>query len=102
MLCEEWGFLLALTILLSIAGLGIYSRKASLRSRSAFYSICSCCAAGMLVFQMMMNVFGVVDLFPLTGVTLPFISLGGSSMISVWGMLAFIKSSDERTYAVKK
>ena len=56
----------------------------------------------MLVFQMMLNVFGVVDIFPLTGVTLPFISLGGSSLISVWGLLAFIKASDERTYALKR
>ncbi|MBQ6143234.1 MAG: FtsW/RodA/SpoVE family cell cycle protein, partial [Clostridia bacterium] len=73
-----------------------------IRSRSAFYSIASCCGAGMLVFQMMLNVFGVVDILPLTGVTLPFISLGGSSLISVWGILAFIKASDERTYAIKR
>ena len=50
---------------------------------------------------MMMNVFGVVVILPLTGVTLPFISLGGSSMISVWGLLAFVKSADERTYAAR-
>lgn len=101
MLCEEWGLILALTVVLCIAFIGIYARSASLRSRSTFYSIASCCAAGMLVFQMMMNVFGVVDILPLTGVTLPFISLGGSSMISVWGLLAFVKSSDERTYAAR-
>ncbi len=102
MLCEEWGVVLALLVLLSIAFLGIYARKASIKSRSALYSIASCCAAGMIVFQMMMNVFGVVDIFPLTGVTLPFISLGGSSLISVWGLLAFIKASDERTYGLKR
>jgi cell division protein FtsW (lipid II flippase) len=101
MLCEEWGLILALTSVMCIAFIGIYARSASLRSRSTFYSIASCCAAGMLVFQMMMNVFGVVDILPLTGVTLPFISLGGSSMISVWGLLAFVKSSDERTYAAR-
>lgn len=101
MLCEEWGLILALTVVMCIAFMGVYARSASLRSRSTFYSIASCCAAGMLVFQMTMNVFGVVDILPLTGVTLPFISLGGSSMISVWGLLAFVKSSDERTYAAR-
>lgn len=102
MLCEEWGLILAVIILFSIAFLGIYSRKASVKSRSAFYSIAACCASGMIVFQMIMNVFGVVDILPLTGVTLPFVSQGGSSLISVWGLLAFIKASDERTYALRR
>lgn len=102
MLCEEWGLLMALTALIGIAFLGIYARKVSARSRSAFYAIASCCCAGMLIFQMMMNVFGVVDILPLTGITLPFISLGGSSMVSAWGLLAFIKVSDERTYGLKR
>ena len=102
MICEEWGLIMAMLVLTAIAFIGVYARSASIRSRSAFYSIASCCGAGMLVFQMMLNVFGVVDIFPLTGVTLPFISLGGSSLISVWGLLAFIKASDERTYALKR
>ncbi len=101
MLCEEWGLILALTVLMCVVFIGIYARSASIRSRSTFYSIASCCAAGMLVFQMIMNVFGATDILPLTGVTLPFISLGGSSMISVWGLLAFVKASDERTYAAR-
>ncbi len=102
MLCEEWGLLMALTALIGIAFLGIYARKVSSRSRSVFYAIASCCSAGMLIFQMMMNVFGVVDILPLTGITLPFISLGGSSMVSAWGLLAFIKVSDEKTYGLKR
>ena len=56
----------------------------------------------ILVFQSLLNIFGPLDVIPLTGVTLPFISAGGSSMISVWGMMAFIKASDERTYAVRR
>ena len=102
MICEEWGVILAILLLLSISFFGIYSRKASVKSRSAFYSIAACCASGMIVFQMIMNVFGVVDILPLTGVTLPFISQGGSSLISVWGLLSFIKASDERTYALRR
>ena len=46
--------------------------------------------------------FGTTDILPLTGVTLPFVSHGGSSMISSFALLAFIKSADERTYALKR
>ena len=56
----------------------------------------------MLLFQTALNVFGATDVLPMTGVTLPFISSGGSSMISVWGMMAFLKASDERTYAARR
>ena len=52
--------------------------------------------------QLSLNIFGATDILPLTGVTFPFISAGGSSMISCWGMFAFIKAADERTYAIKK
>jgi len=40
-----------------------------------------------------------VDLLPLTGVTFPFVSNGGSSMIGAWGLLAFIKAADTRQNA---
>lgn len=99
MLCEEWGMILGILVLLTVALLAIYVKCAGVRCRSAFYTIASCCAAGMLTFQMIMNVFGVTDILPLTGVTLPFISMGGSSLVSVWALMAFIKASDERTYS---
>lgn len=99
MLCEEWGMILSIIILLMIVLLAIYVKKACTQCRSVFYTISSCCAAGMIVFQMIMNVFGVTDILPLTGVTLPFVSMGGSSLISVWALIAFIKASDDRTYS---
>ena len=36
---------------------------------------------------------------PLTGVTFPFVSNGGSSKVCVWGLLAFIKAADTRQNA---
>lgn len=99
---EEMGIVVAFTIAIAIAALIIYARSVTTRSRSTFYSITACCAAGLLVIQMSLNIFGATDVLPLTGVTLPFISLGGSSMVSCWGLIAFIKAADERTYAVKR
>jgi cell division protein FtsW len=102
MLCEELGLLLALVAVISLALLVFYARADVTRSRSTFYSISACAAAGMLLFQTCLNIFGATDVLPMTGVTLPFISLGGSSMVAVWGLLAFIKASDERTYAARR
>nr|WP_319489901.1 FtsW/RodA/SpoVE family cell cycle protein [uncultured Caproiciproducens sp.] len=102
MICEELGILLAIVIVLTLAFLMFYARSDVTRSRSTFYSISSCAAGGMILFQTCLNVFGATDVLPMTGVTLPFISLGGSSMVAVWGLLAFIKASDERTYAARR
>lgn len=102
LLCEEQGLLLGLIVIMSIAGFTLYARSDVTRSRSTFFSIGACAVAGLLLFQTCLNVFGVTDILPLTGVTLPFISAGGSSMASTWGLMAFLKASDERTYAVRR
>ena len=99
---EELGLLMAVIIVAAIALLVFYARSDATKSRSTFYSISACSAAGLLLFQTCLNIFGATDVLPLTGVTLPFISAGGSSMAAVWGLLAFIKASDERTYAARR
>jgi hypothetical protein len=40
-----------------------------------------------------------MDIIPFTGVTFPFVSRGGTSLIACWGMLAFIKAADTRQNA---
>ena len=98
MLCEEWGIIVALLIVLTYVFVLLYAIKTARSTRSAFYAIAACAAAGLILFQAGLNIFGVTDIVPLTGVTLPFISRGGSSMICSWGLFAFIKAADIRTY----
>ena len=98
MLCEEWGMIVAFTVILAYIFILLYAIKVARTTRSAFYAIAACAAAGLILFQTGLNIFGVTDIVPLTGVTLPFISRGGSSMICSWGLIAFIKAADIRTY----
>jgi cell division protein FtsW (lipid II flippase) len=51
------------------------------------------------MIQVILNVFGTLDVLPLTGVTFPFLSNGGTSMIGAWGLLAFVKAADTRQNA---
>lgn len=97
-ICEEWGFLFGLLLVLSFVAIAVSALVNSIAARSTFYSIAAVAAAGLLLFQTALNIFGITDVLPLTGVTLPFVSQGGSSMISCWAVLAFIKASDVRTY----
>ena len=99
MLCEEWGLIIALLAVGSVITLVVFAVRACRAGRSSFYVIAACAATSMMVFQTCLNVFGAVDILPLTGVTFPFVSNGGTSMISSWGLLAFLKATDTRPNA---
>ena len=98
-LSEEWGIIIAVMMVICVLALGLFSLRMSGIGRSSFYTIGSCTAAGILLVQTILNVLGTVDVLPLTGVTFPFVSNGGSSMIGAWGLLAFIKAADTRQNA---
>ena len=90
--CEEFGIVIAFAIMLTYIGLLVYAIKNSKSVHSTFFAILSVSAAALLVFQAGVNVFGVSDLIPFTGVTLPFVSRGGSSVMACWMLLSFIKA----------
>ncbi len=98
-LAEEWGLLMAVIPVLCILVLAVFVMRSAVMGRSSFYTIGACTAAGIMMIQASLNVLGTVDLLPLTGVTFPFLSNGGSSMICAWGLLAFIKAADTRQNA---
>lgn len=99
MLCEEWGLIIALLAAAAIVTLAVFAVRSCRAARSSYYVIAACGAAALLVFQTCLNVFGAVDLLPLTGVTFPFVSNGGSAMLGSWGLLAFLKATDTRQNA---
>ncbi len=97
--CEEFGMIMGFLVPVTYAVIAVWAVINSGKAKSAFYSIVGVAASAMMLFQTMLNVFGITDLLPLTGVTLPFVSKGGSSVVSCFCLLAFIKAIDTRTYA---
>ena len=93
---EEWGLIIAILAVLAIITLGIFAVRSITAGRSTFYTIAACSATSLLIFQSALNVLGTIDILPFTGVTLPFISNGGTSMIASWGLLSFLKAADTR------
>lgn len=95
-MCEELGLIVAICAVLAILALAFFAMRNAGHGRSAYYSIAACSAATMFMVQVALNVFGSVDILPFTGVTFPFVSRGGSSLLSCWMLLAFIKADDTR------
>ena len=99
MICEELGLLIACMMVLAVILLACFAIRSARTGRSAYYSIAACAAMTILLTQLALNVFGSMDILPFTGVTFPFVSRGGSSMLSCWMMMAFLKSADNRREA---
>ncbi len=95
-LCEEWGLVIALAAVLMIVFLSLFVLFLMRNCKSSFYAISACGAVAIYMIQTALNVLGSLDLLPLTGVTLPFVSNGGTSMVVCWALLAFVKAADER------
>ena len=93
---EEWGLLMVLMLVAAVVVLAVFTVRCASVCRSSFYAIGACTAGAILVVQVILNALGTVDVVPLTGVTFPFVSNGGSSMICAWGLLAFVKAADTR------
>ena len=96
---EELGLFVGAGCIACVVILALFSFISASQGRSTFYTIAACAAVSMLLFQMMLNVLGSLDILPLTGVTFPFVSKGGSSMLSCFGLLAFVKAADIRRLA---
>lgn len=93
---EELGLVGATAVLvlfLLLVGAGL---KVSLTSTRPFEKLLSAGLTTLLGFQAFIIIAGVVRLLPLTGVTLPFVSYGGSSLLANWILLALLlRISDE-------
>lgn len=96
---EEWGLIMAVIMALSLIVPAIFVLRSARVGRSSFYTIGASAAVSIMLTQAILNIFGTMDLLPLTGVTLPFVSNGGSSMLCCWGLIAFIKGADTRQNA---
>lgn len=98
-IAEEWGLIAAMLMVAAIVVLAMFCLRSAGMGRSSFYTIGACTSAAILLIQTILNVMGTLDLLPFTGVTFPFVSNGGSSMISAWALMAFVKAADTRQNA---
>ncbi len=97
---EEWGGIVALCCGLCFVAIGLYAFRLIKNSETLFNSILVGTAAVMLIFQAALNIFGSLDLLPLTGVTMIFVSRGGTSLISALFMMSFFKAAEGQRHYI--
>ncbi|NDL68443.1 FtsW/RodA/SpoVE family cell cycle protein [Anaerotalea alkaliphila] len=89
---EEFGNYFTLALILLFFTLVLILFMDSDAVASPFYKLVNLGVGVLLAFQFFLIVGGVTKLIPLTGVTLPFISYGGSSIIMTFVLLGLVQS----------
>lgn len=92
-ICEEMGTLVGIAIIMLFIMLISRMFKISLKSNDTFYKALSFNCAVLFSIQSLLILGGVLKLIPLTGVTLPFVAYGGTSILASFIVLAMVQFS---------
>ncbi|MBR7122291.1 MAG: FtsW/RodA/SpoVE family cell cycle protein [Oscillospiraceae bacterium] len=87
---EEMGFIGCVAVLVLMAAIVIRCVWVGIRSRDFLRRLVCFGAASALIFQVFINVGMCIGVAPVIGLTLPFISYGGSSTITLYAMLGLV------------
>lgn len=102
-ICEEMGVLTGIGIIMLYMLLVYRAIKIALNQEYLFYRILALSVAILFTVQAFLNIGGVIKLIPMTGLTLPFISYGGSSLISSFVALGILQvTSEDLSYKYEK
>ncbi len=97
-LAEEWGFMGAMTVLLAFLLLITWGLQIAQRSRDPFGTVLAVGVTAMISWQVFINIGMVMGLMPVVGVTLPFISYGGSSVITMMAGVGLLLNVSMRRF----
>jgi len=70
--------------------------RTALEARDMFTKLCSAGLAAFIGFQALVNIGGITRALPMTGITLPFVSHGGFSLITSFAMLGMLMAFSHR------
>ncbi len=89
-LSEQFGFIGCIIVIVLFGWLFYKGFALAYKARNQFLSYVACGFTGILVFQVLINIGMTIGLMPVTGLPLPFVSYGGSSLIFFWIVTGFL------------
>ncbi len=95
---EEWGFIGCLVLLALFSALIALSFRVARRSRDRFGTLLVVGLTALILWQALINIGMVIGLLPVVGITLPFVSYGGSSIISLCLAVGLIENVSMRRF----
>lgn len=94
-ICEEMGILMGMGVVMLFLILTYRGIKTSMEQHNKFYKYVAFCLSLIFAFQSLIMFGGILKLIPLTGITIPFVSYGGSSILSSFIALGILQYASE-------
>ena len=94
MLAEEFGFVGGTVVLALFAFIIFRGLKIAAKSRSPFMATVAWGVVTIIFFQMVVNIGMTLGLMPVTGLPLPFVSYGGTSLVFFWILIGLLVVAD--------
>lgn len=94
-ICEEMGILMGMGVVMLFLILTYRGIKTSMEQHNKFYKYVAFCLSLIFAFQALIMFGGILKLIPLTGITIPFVSYGGSSILSSFIALGVLQYASE-------
>ena len=91
-LSEEFGFVGAVIVIATLAFIIYRCLRAARLSSDTYGALIAYGAASLIAFQTIVNVGMNLNLLPVTGLTLPFVSYGGSSLMTLFIAIGLVES----------
>jgi len=93
---EEMGLAGGAIVILSVIIFVVAGVRTSLEARDMFTKLCAAGLTAFMGFQALVNIGGILRALPMTGITLPFVSHGGFSLITSFAMLGMLMAFSNR------
>lgn len=95
---EEWGFVGCFVLLVLFALLVVLALRVARRSKDRYGALLVVGMTALILWQVLINIGMVIGLLPVVGITLPFVSYGGSSLITLCFAIGMIENISMRRY----
>lgn len=100
-ICEELGVICGVCIILICVSCFMAMMQIGMRQKDRFYKLTALGIGVMYIFQVFLTIGGGIKFIPLTGVTLPFLSYGGSSVLATVLMFFIVEAISVRKVNAK-
>ncbi len=90
-ICEQFGIIFGILVLVMYGILILRGASIAISARHGFHALLAMGVTVMLGVQTFVIIGGVLKLIPLTGVTMPFVSYGGTSLVSCMAMIGLLQ-----------